>query len=75
MILSLFEGSSLIRSPVIEWIEMEGYCHERGKAGHERGKACVTEAHLEAFDDVGIILKGSVAIPKGKDAGSSAPAK
>ena len=47
---------------------MEGYCHERGKA-------CVTEAHLEAFDDVGIILKGSVAIPKGKDAGSSAPAK
>ena len=42
----------------IAWIEMDGYGNEDGKSG-------IMEDHLAAFDDVRVLLKGSVSIGQG----------
>jgi isocitrate dehydrogenase (NAD+) len=41
----------------IRWIEMAGYGYDNGLG--------VTEAHLEAFGEVGVLLKGPLSIPAG----------
>lgn len=51
-------ASPLLERPV-NWIKMPHYGYDDGKPG-------VTDAHIDAFEDIQLLLKGPITIPKGK---------